>query len=488
MDLRSGILATANAIGANPLDLATIISYETAGTFDPAKRGPTTQWGQHKGLIQFGEPQAQQYGVNWDDPIGSQLGPDGAVAKYFKASGYQPGMGLLDMYSTVNAGAPGRYNASDANNGGAPGTVADKVNGQMSGHRTNAERLMGEQIGADTMAAIGQAPTQNLTQQQVSTMGAPDMQPQEPQGRMQQMLGKVGLGDPDRRARLAIAMQGMTLNPNQGLIDTLQGGIDGRADEKKANRTAEWLRAQGRDDLADAVASGTLDGKSAATIALTPAPQQDSTAMMQNVQWLMSQGMGMEEAIAATKSGAATTVNVGDQAPTGPQIGTIPQGYQGVQDPVTGKWGYERITGGPEDNTNDKAAAVSKAQQGLALVDSILNDPKLASVTGMIQGNLPPMTQGGTDLNVKIEQLKGQAFLQAFESLKGGGAITEREGAAASAAMARLDRAQSTEAYKESLSELQGILQGAIARASGGIPAVSTNTLSPEDLQYLEGN
>jgi len=127
MDLRNGIQRTAGALGMDPLDLATIVSYETGGTFDPSQPGPTTQWGQHRGLIQFGEPQARQYGVDWNDPLGSQLGEDGAIARYYRDNGWQPGMGLLDAYSIVNAGAPGRYNASDANNGGAPGTVADKV-------------------------------------------------------------------------------------------------------------------------------------------------------------------------------------------------------------------------------------------------------------------------------------------------------------------------------------------------------------------------
>lgn len=141
--LRQGIMETAQSLGMNPLDLATIISYETGGTFDPTKRGPTTQWGQHRGLIQFGEPQARQYGVNWNDPLGSQLGANGAVAKYFTSSGWKPGMGMLDAYSIVNAGAPGRYNASDAGNGGAPGTVADKVNNQMGPHREKAAAMLG---------------------------------------------------------------------------------------------------------------------------------------------------------------------------------------------------------------------------------------------------------------------------------------------------------------------------------------------------------
>ena len=43
--LASGIIETANALGIDPVDLATAISYETAGTFDPTKRGPTTKWG-----------------------------------------------------------------------------------------------------------------------------------------------------------------------------------------------------------------------------------------------------------------------------------------------------------------------------------------------------------------------------------------------------------------------------------------------------------
>jgi len=144
-ELRDGIMATAQRLGMDPVDLATIISYETGGTFDPRKKGPTTQWGQHEGLIQFGQPQQREYGVNWDDPIGSQLGEGGAVERYFRKNGWQPGMGLLDAYSIVNAGGPGRYNASDANNGGAPGNVRDKVTNQMGGHRAKAMALFGPQ-------------------------------------------------------------------------------------------------------------------------------------------------------------------------------------------------------------------------------------------------------------------------------------------------------------------------------------------------------
>lgn len=140
-EIAIGIRQTAESLGIDPTDLATAISYETGGTFDPTKSGPTTKWGTHKGLIQFGEPQAKEYGVDWKNPAGSQLGPDGAVAKYLRKAGVKPGMGLLDVYSAINAGRVGRYNASDEAAGGAKGNVREKVAG-MQDHRKKAILLI----------------------------------------------------------------------------------------------------------------------------------------------------------------------------------------------------------------------------------------------------------------------------------------------------------------------------------------------------------
>ncbi|MFY9293534.1 MAG: hypothetical protein WAP03_22955 [Methylorubrum rhodinum] len=155
--LADAIRATAARIGANPLDLGTVMSYETAGTFDPWKAGPRTQWGQHRGLIQWGEPQARKYGVSAETPVATQVE---AAGRYLQDTGFKPGMGIADLYSAINAGRVGRYNASDANNGGAPGTVLDKVRYQMSGHRQKAEALLGGVSGPPAVAAPqGQAPT-----------------------------------------------------------------------------------------------------------------------------------------------------------------------------------------------------------------------------------------------------------------------------------------------------------------------------------------
>lgn len=153
-ELADAIIAMARQRGLDPRDVATAMSYETGGTFDPWKAGPTTQWGQHRGLIQWGEPQRRQYGVSQNTPIAAQVD---AAGRYLVDAGVKPGMGLMDIYSAINAGHVGRYNASDANNGGAPGTVADKVNTQMAGHRANAEKLLGGQLG-DVVASPAAAP------------------------------------------------------------------------------------------------------------------------------------------------------------------------------------------------------------------------------------------------------------------------------------------------------------------------------------------
>jgi flagellum-specific peptidoglycan hydrolase FlgJ len=61
-------------------------------------------------------------------------------------------------------------------------------------------------------------------------------------------------------------------------------------------------------------------------------------------------------------------------------------------------------------------------------------------------------------------QIQGKAFLQAFESLKGGGQITEIEGQKATQAIARMDRGQSADDYAKALEELEEVFAAAEAR------------------------
>lgn len=139
---------------------------------------------------------------------------------------------------------------------------------------------------------------------------------------------------------------------------------------------------------------------------------------------------------------------------------------------VTGKAQAERASNLPN--------VEAQADLMLASVDSILNDPARERGTGLSSfGNIIPGTSG-YDFSKKVEQLQGQAFLQAFNSLKGGGAITEIEGKKAEAAIARLDTAQSEGAFKQALQELRSVIEigkqrarkmAGVAPESGAPPA-----------------
>jgi hypothetical protein len=102
--------------GYNADDLMKVINYESSGRPDV--------WGgknnQYYGLLQFGPEERKQFGVDTAHP--SATNQIDAAFKFLDARGFKPGMGLLDLYSTVNAGSPGHYKASDGN-----GTVASHV-------------------------------------------------------------------------------------------------------------------------------------------------------------------------------------------------------------------------------------------------------------------------------------------------------------------------------------------------------------------------
>ncbi len=91
------------------------------------------------------------------------------------------------------------------------------------------------------------------------------------------------------------------------------------------------------------------------------------------------------------------------------------------------------------------------------LIDEVISDPVLASVVGFLEGRKDTgFTAKESAILSKLEQLQGGAFLDAFQSLKGGGPITDTEGQAATKAKTRiLVRTVPLDDYKNSLRDLQ---------------------------------
>ena len=136
----NALVEVAGELGVSPIDLATIIGFETGGTYDPGQVGGEGK--KYKGLIQFGEPERAAYGVVPGMSFEEQL--RGPVKRYFqdrfaKAGVSTQGATLEDLYTTVIAGNPGaNRDARDSF-----GTSARSGVAKMGPHRERAMQRFG---------------------------------------------------------------------------------------------------------------------------------------------------------------------------------------------------------------------------------------------------------------------------------------------------------------------------------------------------------
>jgi murein DD-endopeptidase MepM/ murein hydrolase activator NlpD len=141
------LIAMAQRNGWNPADLAAIISYETGGTLNPSEPGRGAAAGRI-GLIQAGPNERASYGLGTGDWNKEMLG----IEKYLKARGAKPGMGLADLYATVNGGNPGAGWNPDGN-GAVPRSASTLK--ALERHRLQALNRLGMSQGMSTGATAG---------------------------------------------------------------------------------------------------------------------------------------------------------------------------------------------------------------------------------------------------------------------------------------------------------------------------------------------
>lgn len=156
----------------------------------------------------------------------------------------------------------------------------------------------------------------------------------------------------DARARLAIGLEGLTMNPNQALIGQLQSGIEDRKIEGERNRTLEWLSTLNTPEAQRALqyAQATGDIVGAAKMALTPADPLEA--------------INLEKAkieLQKLKSGSDADPNV--------QSSSILRDFSGVV--LTMKDGsvQVRTVGGQVLSGEDALAFVRKSQENYAATE-----------------------------------------------------------------------------------------------------------------------
>lgn len=149
----------------------------------------------------------------------------------------------------------------------------------------------------------------------------------------------------------------------------------------------------------------------------------------------------------------------------------------------------------------DLPNTLSKAEQSIALLDDLINHPGLSTAVGakgltggLLFGQVLPATDAA-DFMARLEQIQGTQFLEAYQSLKGGGQITEVEGAKAEKAIARMQRSQSEESFKQAANEFKEVIKNGMKRArqkAGASeeyvpPGKSINDVSDDDLKKILG-
>lgn len=174
--------------------------------------------------------------------------------------------------------------------------------------------------------------------------------------------------------------------------------------------------------------------------------------------------------------GNVTNTNLGTTIQTRDKAGNVISNT-----PIDNAGKEAAITQGKNLATNQQAfpAVEAASNQLLATIDSLAQDPYLDKTLGPFNSRLPNVSPESERVQSKKDQITGQTFLQAYNTLRGGGAITDIEGKKATESLSRLNSAQSPQDYRDALNEFRGIVVNALARSrtqAGAAPTANTTS------------
>lgn len=268
----------------------------------------------------------------------------------------------------------------------------------------------------------------------------------------------------------------------------------GTAQERdRLNQTVEYLKGQG------------LDPDSAALVASNPQTLQEFLKQRLMPDEAQANEYGLTPQYGVDESGNPVLIQLGKDGtaqrtalPAGVTLSKEPIKFDAgthfvLLDPITRQpvgqiakenyqESYEKGAGAAQGKADAERAVtapadITEAQRTIQQIDELLVSPGLSEVTGRLDQYRPGvlMSDKGRDALTRLDQLQGRAFLAAFETLKGGGQITEVEGKKAEQAMARMQRSQGDEEFKAALREFRDAVQQGLqklqSRGGGAAPA-----------------
>lgn len=114
---------------------------------------------------------------------------------------------------------------------------------------------------------------------------------------------------------------------------------------------------------------------------------------------------------------------------------------------------------------------IDSSTRTISQIEAVLNHSALSTATGVLSPMQRVPGSAAYEFGRRLDQIKGQAFLQAYESLRGAGAITEQEGRIATAAIARIDAGLAPNDLRQALQELADIARRGQERARQALVA-----------------
>ncbi len=139
---------------------------------------------------------------------------------------------------------------------------------------------------------------------------------------------------------------------------------------------------------------------------------------------------------------------------------------------------------GAQDRGQADAADKATADVGTVLdrIEQVRKHPGKSTGLGL-QGEVLGNVKGSDAFGFRtvVGELKGKSFLQAYQSLKGGGAISEKEGEKAEQAIARINTAQNERDFNRALLDLENIVRGDLERAQRAVNKPVTAWRTPGD-------
>lgn len=139
------IIEHADSIGISPLDLATLLFYEGAGSLSTSTRGG--KGNKYLGPMQMGPWEQQHYGIKAGMSFDKYLDQG---MRFLTDRGVRPGDDLLTLYKAVNGGNVNvSENASDGN-----GTIRQHVERMIRDRRPQAQKLF-DGFAADGKSVFG---------------------------------------------------------------------------------------------------------------------------------------------------------------------------------------------------------------------------------------------------------------------------------------------------------------------------------------------